>query len=57
MTEAEQARAFSDDLDRLVNRYRQEFDISFASVVAALEFKKFMLMCELKQRVESGERG
>ena len=57
MTEAEQARAFSDDLDRLVNRYRQEFDISFASVVAALEFKKFMLMCELKQRAQYGERG
>ena len=48
--------AFSDDLDRLVQRYKLEFDLSFASVVGALEAKKWFLIQEAQQAyAASGE--
>lgn len=45
MEEKEQTNAFADDLDRLVDRYRNEFDMTYASVVGALQMK-IHLLCQ-----------
>lgn len=44
MTEKEQIEAFADDLDRLVDRYCDEFDLSYAAAVGVLHFKAHLLM-------------
>lgn len=36
--------AFADDLDKLVARYEQEFELSMASAVGALMFKAHAIM-------------
>ena len=40
MTQEEQTQAFADDLENLVWRYIEEFDLTSASVVGALELVK-----------------
>jgi len=40
-----QTSAFADDLDCLIERYRQEFDVTYASVVGVL-FMKAHLLCQ-----------
>jgi len=49
MNEKEQIQAFADDLDRLVDRYRGEFDLSYASVVGTLNMKAHLLCSEAGQ--------
>lgn len=44
MTEREQIDAFADDLDRLVGRYCDEFELTQASAVSVLAFKMHTLM-------------
>lgn len=44
----EQFNNFCDELDRLVHRFRMEYDLTYGEVVAALEFKKFTMMMESK---------
>ena len=44
MTEQQQIEAFADDLDRLVDRYCDEFDLSYAAAVGVLHFKAHLLM-------------
>ncbi len=44
MTERQQIMAFADDLDKLVARYEQEFELSMASAVGALMFKAHAIM-------------
>ncbi len=39
MNEKEQIEAFADDVDRLVRRYENEFELSAASAVGVLQFK------------------
>lgn len=46
MSEKEQIEAFADDLDRLVDRYRREFDLSYASVIGTLNMKAHLLCAE-----------
>lgn len=55
MTDREQIQAFADDLDRLVDRYRAEFEISMAGVIGALEFKQFVLMQEAQRKAGEAE--
>lgn len=57
MTDREQIQAFADDLDKLVDRYRAEFEISMAGVVGTLEFKKWLLMQEAQQKKADGPGG
>lgn len=52
MTDREQIQAFADDLDRLADRYRDEFEISMAGVIGALEFKQFTLMQEAQRQAD-----
>jgi len=48
MTEREQVEAFSDDLEKLIYRYRDEFDLTIASMVGVLECAKFEIgVCEV----------
>lgn len=41
----EQVKQFADDLDNLVDRYRDEYDLNYAAVVGAL-FMKAHLLCD-----------
>lgn len=46
MTPNQQITAFSDDLDNLVDRYRREFDLSYAAVVGVFFMKAHLLCAE-----------
>jgi hypothetical protein len=50
MTDKEQITAFADAIDRLVEDYRAEFDLTYAAAVGVLQMK-IHLLCE-----EAGER-
>lgn len=50
MTEKDKIDHFADDLDRLVDRYRKEYDMSYASVVGTLQMKINMLCAEAAGR-------
>lgn len=50
MNESDQISHFGDDLDRLVDRYRDEYDLTIASVVGALFAKATLLVLEAKDR-------
>lgn len=52
MTDKEQTDAFADDIDKLVERYRQEFEISYAQVVGTLQMKVHLLCGEAENRAE-----
>ena len=41
MTEREQVDAFAEDLGKLIDRYRSEFDLTIAGVLGVLECAKF----------------
>jgi len=49
MTHQEQITAFADSLDKMVNRYRSEFDLPLASAVGVLHFKAHLLMTEAQE--------
>lgn len=40
MTNHEQENAFADDLEKLINRYLMEFDMSVSAIIGALEVAK-----------------
>ena len=46
MTTNEQIKAFAHDVDQLVDRYRQEFDLTYAVVVGVLTMKATLLCGE-----------
>lgn len=52
MTEKEQIDHLADELDRLVERFRSEYDLSYAAVVGVLEMKKWLLCAEADERSE-----
>jgi hypothetical protein len=56
MDDKQQIFAFADDIDRLVERYRSEFDISYASVVGVL-FMKAQLLCGEAGEMDADEGG
>lgn len=56
MSEREQIKAFADDLDALVKRYIDEFDLTAASAVGCLAFKMHTIMVYAqKDYEENGE--
>lgn len=50
MTEKDQTDHFANDLDKLVDRYRSEYEISYASVVGVLQMKIHLLCSEAEER-------
>lgn len=55
MTDKEQTDAFANDLDRLVERYRQEFEMTYAQVVGVLVMKTHLLCDEAQGRDDETE--
>lgn len=55
MTEKEQIQALADDLDRLIERYCNEFELTTASAVGVLMFKVHLLMVEAQRNPDGGE--
>jgi hypothetical protein len=49
MTETEQAAALGADIDRLINRYRREFDLCYASAMGVLFYKAHILATQCLQ--------
>lgn len=47
MTEREQQAAFAKDLEAMVNRYANEFDLSYESILGCFEIEKATLLNEL----------
>lgn len=52
MNEREQIAAFEADLDRLVGRYCDEFELTAASAVGVLAFKMHTLMAHIQKKSE-----
>lgn len=50
MSEKDQIDHFADELDKLVNRFRSEYEMSYASVVGTLEMKIHLLCQESAER-------
>lgn len=50
MSDKEQTDAFADDLDKLVERYRLEFEITYAIVIGALHLKAHLMCAEAAAR-------
>lgn len=50
MSDTEQLQHFADDLDKLVDRYRSEYEISFGAIVGALQMKSWLLCQEAQDR-------
>lgn len=49
MNESEQVTHFADDIDKIVDRYRDEYDISIASAVGVLQMKIHLLCREAEE--------
>lgn len=47
VTQAEQINAFSDELGKVVDRFRKEFEISLAAAIGVLELAKLDLVREM----------
>lgn len=54
MTESEQVSQFADEVDKLVERFRIEYDMSYASVVGVLHMKTHFLCREAEEMGDDG---
>ena len=52
MSENDQIKQFSDELDAMVNRFRSEYDLTYASIVGVLQMKSFLLCEEASERAD-----
>lgn len=50
MSEKEQQAAFEKELDRLCDRFAQEFDLDIDDMIPSLQLKCLMLLNELQER-------
>jgi hypothetical protein len=50
MTEKEQIDHFANELDNLVNRFRTEYEMTYASIVGILQMKIHLLCGEAEDR-------
>lgn len=51
MDQKEQTFAFGDELDKLISRFGNEFDITYASIVGVLQMKIHLLCSEAEDRM------
>lgn len=47
-----QLQQFTDELDRLVERFRAEYDLTYGEVVGALQMKSHLLCSEADDRAD-----
>lgn len=52
MTEREQIEHFADELDKLVQRFRGEYELTYASITGCLNMKIFTLHREVEKMHE-----
>ena len=57
MTQAEQAVAFSEGLDSLIDQYANEFDLTCVEMIGVLEVKKHELCAEALEPDEDEDDG
>jgi len=50
MSEADQIKHFGDEIDRLVDRFRQEYEMTYAAAVGVLHIKAHLLCAESAER-------
>jgi hypothetical protein len=50
MTDPEQVQALADDLKRVIDRYRAEFDLTLAAAIGTIEVVKLELFKEQTER-------
>ncbi len=50
MTDPEQTTHFANEIDALVDKYRNEYDITYASIVGVLQMKIHLLCEEAEER-------
>ncbi len=50
MSESEQIKHFGDEIDKLVDRFRREYDITYAAVVGTLFMKAHLICNEADER-------
>jgi hypothetical protein len=55
MTEGEQTTQFANELDKLVQRFRAEYDLTYAAVVGVLQMKSHLLCQEAEEREDGDE--
>lgn len=55
MSESDQVQALSDELDALIDHYRAEFDLTYASVVGVLHMKQHLLCVESECLMDEDE--
>ncbi len=51
----EQIRHFGDEIDKLVDRFRDEYELPYASIVGVLNMKAFLLCRESEKDEEETE--
>lgn len=56
MSEAEQIQHLADDLDKLIDRYCDEYEMTFASAVGVLQMKAWLLCQTAADTQESDEK-
>lgn len=49
-TEDEHAKHFGLELDKVINRFREEYDLSYAAAIGALYYRAHRLANELEER-------
>lgn len=52
MSEKEQIDHFANELDSLVNRFRTEYEMTYASIVGTLQMKAHLLCVEAEDRAD-----
>lgn len=55
MSDKDQITCFGDDIDKLVKRYRNEFEMTYAGIVGVLHMKAHLLCSEAEERFRDGD--
>jgi hypothetical protein len=55
MTGKQQMTAFSDELDKLIERFRAEFDLPYAAAIGILQIKMHALSQEANEAIDDDE--
>lgn len=56
MSQQDQINHLSDDLDALINRYKQEYELTYAAAIGVLTMKIHTLISEAIDISENGEQ-
>lgn len=52
MTDKEQNKAFAGELDKLIERFAKEFEMTYVQIVGVLELKKHLLCSEAEESID-----